>query len=118
MAEEYLDEDLVLAVIRKTKPDLEERIHVSDLMEELYSGFVISNLQHDQIKTYTEKEGVIYATGKLLEMVINKKVHISGFLEVLKEKNHKEHQLIEEGVKKFKSGEWVLPGLNRKKFLK
>ena len=115
MAEEYWYSDLVREAIIKTKPDLEQRMQLGDFVEELYSRFIISNLQRDQIKTYTERKGMIYASGKLLEMVINAEVQVPGFLNVLKEKCPLEHKAIEEGVEKFKSGEWVLPGLKRKK---
>ena len=114
MAEEHYAEDLVIAVIKETKRILAENMCHKYIVEELYSTSVINVRQYDLTNTCEKNEGEICATDKILDMVINKKVQVSGFMKVLKKKISWEHSKIEEGVKKFQSGERITPGLTRK----
>ena len=87
------------------------------IIEELYCKFVISTRQYDLTKTCMEREGEIRAIDKVLDMVIKGEVQVPGFMEVLKEKIPWKHTKIQESVRKFKSGEWITPGLSRKYFV-
>ena len=114
MAEEHYAEDLVIAVMRESKHDLAENLCYKNIIEELYSMSVINVRQYDLINKCEKNKGEICAIDKVLDMVINKKVQVSGFMKVLKKKIPWEHSNIEEGVKKFQSGERITPGLTRK----
>ena len=114
MAEELCDENLVIRVIRKTKHDLAENICYKEIIDELYCKSVINKRQYDLTKTCMEREGEICAIDKVLDMAINGEVQVPGFMKVLKEKMNWEHANIQEGVRKFKSGEWITPGLSCK----
>ena len=114
MAEEYFDEDLVITVIRKTKHDLAENMCYNGIIEELYCKSILNKRQHNLTKTCQEREGEICAIDKVLDMVINREVKVPGFMKVLKAKIHWEYTNIQESVRKFKSGEWICPGLMRK----
>ena len=114
MAEEHCDEELVITVIRRNKRDLAKKMCHKEVIEELYCKFVLDERQYDWTKTCKESEGEIRAIDKVLDMVINREVQLPGFMNVLKEKIQWEHANIQEGVRKFKSGEWITPGLSRK----
>ena len=114
MAEEQKIEDLVIAVIKETKCNLAENMRHKNIVEELYSKSVITVRQYDLTNTCEKNKGEICAIDKVLDMVINKKIQVSGFMKVLKKKIPWEHSNIEEGVKKIQSGERITPGLTRK----
>ena len=114
MAEEHYDENLVITVIKETKQGLAENMCHHSFIEELYSKSVINVRQYDLAKTCEGSKGEICAMDKVLHMVINREVQVSGFMKVLKEKISWENIKIEENVKKFQSGQRITPGLTCK----
>ena len=112
MAKVHYDEDLVRAAIRRMKAELDESINLSTIIEVLYSKDIINEMQYQQIMACEGREGRNCATSRLLNMVISAEVEVPGFMKVLKEKIPWEHTRILEGVKKYKSGEWITPGLS------
>ena len=104
------DEALVREVIRKTKTGLAESIDLGAIITQLYSEDIISTSQEDELETYKNTKGSIYATGILLNMVIKKEVQVRGFMRILSKYLPWIEEKIQEDLKQFQSGEWELPG--------
>ena len=105
------EEYLVKEVIRRTKNDLEERIHFHPIMGKMFSEGVISMRQHDELKTRKDSTGEISAITNFMDMVLRNDVKTSGFMKTLKEQMPLIYAEIVDGINKFKTGKWTLPDL-------
>ena len=104
------NEQLVREVIRRNKTDLAETMDFGSIVDHLFAECVISTSQHDELVTYRNNKGQIYASGQLLEMILKKDVQVAGFMSILREHLPWMETELAKGVKRFESGEWTLPG--------
>ena len=104
------DEGLVREVIRKIKTHFKETLHLDKILDHLYAKNVIDTSQHDELTTYKETKGRIYATEQLLQMILKEKVQIAGFMQILDKQLPWIKIEIDKGLQRFQTGEWILPG--------
>ena len=104
------NEDLVREVIRKTKTRLSESIYPDKILDDLYSERVINMGQFDLLETYRNTKGRVYVVGQLLQMVMKNEVQATGFMKTVSQQLPWVEKEILEGVERFESGEWKVPG--------